>query len=130
MYEQHRAIYYNGDETMKKVKLATLAAVTGLSLSAVTTSAIAMDKYTENALIQVCKSAASDRIYKMNQTIKGYHLNNKEVALKVMCNGKDIIAFAESRGADKTAARLQRSIGDVEIIDVAVLDKINVTFEE
>lgn len=47
-----------------------------------------------------------------------------------MCNGKDIIAFAESRGADKTAARLQRSIGDVEIIDVAALNKINVTFEE
>lgn len=111
-------------------KLATVAAIAGLSLSALSTSALAMDKNIENALIDVCQSAASDKNYRMNKTIKGYNLKHKTVALKVMCNGDDIIAFAEKRGATKTAARLQESIGGVEIIDVAKLNKINVTFEE
>ena len=47
-----------------------------------------------------------------------------------MCNGDDIIAFAEKHGADRTAAKLQRSLGSVNIIDVAAIDKINVTFAE
>ncbi|HBY86192.1 MAG TPA: hypothetical protein DEO86_09975, partial [Colwellia sp.] len=50
------------------------------------------------------------------------------VALKLMCNGEDVISFAESNGADKTAAKLQNSIGNVEITDVAALSKVNVTF--
>tara|TARA_Y100000034_G_scaffold130338_1_gene188631 strand:- start:983 stop:1357 length:375 start_codon:yes stop_codon:yes gene_type:complete len=120
---------YNGDETMKKVKLAVITSIAGLSM-AMSANANAMDKQTENALVEVCKSAASDKSYKMHKTINEFNLSHKTVALKVMCNGQDIIAFAESRGAEKTAARLQRSIGDVDIIDVAALSKINVTFEE
>ena len=115
---------------MKNVKLTTLAAVAGLALSAASTSALAMDKNVENALIDVCKSAASDKNYRMKKTLEGYNLKHKTVALKVMCNGQDIIAFAESRGASNTAARLESSIGGVEIIDVAALNKINVNFEE
>jgi hypothetical protein len=47
-----------------------------------------------------------------------------------MCNGDDIITFAERHGADKTAAKLQRSIGSVNIIDTAAISKINVNFTE
>ena len=47
-----------------------------------------------------------------------------------MCNGDDIITFAEKKGATKTAAQLQKSLGDVSITDVARIEKINVTFTE
>lgn len=47
-----------------------------------------------------------------------------------MCNGDDIITFAQKNDAIKTAAKLQKSIGDVNITDLAVIEKINVTFTE
>jgi len=47
-----------------------------------------------------------------------------------MCNGQDIISFAESYGADKTAATLQRSLGKANIIDIAATEMLLVTFTE
>jgi hypothetical protein len=44
-----------------------------------------------------------------------------------MCNGEDVISFAQSNGAEKTVAKLQRSLGDVSITDVASLTKLKVT---
>jgi len=38
-----------------------------------------------------------------------------------MCNGDDIITFAEKNGATKTAAKLQKSTGEVNITDLAVI---------
>ena len=86
--------------------------------------------YTDAALVDVCKSAQSNKVYKLKSVMKSYRLQDKTVALKVMCNGDDIITFAEKNGATKTADKLQKSIGNVSITDVAVIDKINVTFTE
>ena len=91
---------------------------------------MAMDVKVEKTLIDVCKAAKSNNVYRYKNTLKSYHLKERTVALKVMCNGDDIIDFAEKYGANKTAAKLQRSIGGVSITDVAKLEKINVTFEE
>ena len=87
-----------------------------------------MDPYVESALIDTCKAAISDKNYKLNKTISSYRLSTKDVALKVMCNNVDIIAFAEQHGAYKTADKLQRSVGNVSISDFAAVTKINVNF--
>ena len=116
-------------KTMNKAKLA-VALVTGLGLSAASMSSMAMEPQVERALIKVCKSAASNKPIRLKNAMDDYNLAIRDVALKVMCNGDDIITFAETRGADKTASRLQHSVGGVSIIDVAAVSKINVTFEE
>jgi len=91
-------------------------------------SQASMTPYMENALIDVCKAAKSNNTIKLNYTTKSYRLKTKTVALKVMCNGEDLISFAESNGAYKTAEKLQNSIGNVTITDLAALSKVNVTF--
>ena len=86
--------------------------------------------YVKTALVDVCKAAMSDKVHRFNTTTKSYNLRDKTIALKVMCNGDDIISFAENHGAHKTAAKLQRSIGNVDIIDTASVSKLNVNFSE
>jgi predicted metal-dependent enzyme (double-stranded beta helix superfamily) len=116
---------------MSKLKATTLALASTLPLLAISLpSQAAMSPYMETALIDVCKAAKSNHLYRYNKTVKSYNLQDKTIALKVMCNGTDIISFAENYGADKTAAKLQNSIGSVQITDVAAITKINVTFEE
>ena len=112
--------------TFKKTLLALAASIPVLAVSL--PSQAAMTPYMENALIEVCKAAKSNSLIKLNNTTKSYRLKNKTVALKLMCNGEDVISFAESYGADKTAAKLQRSLGSVSITDVAALSKVKVTF--
>ncbi|WP_019028360.1 DUF3718 domain-containing protein [Colwellia piezophila] len=112
--------------TFKKTLIALAASLPVLAISL--PSQATMSPYMEKALIDVCKAAKSNSLIKLNGTTKGYRLSTKTVALKLMCNGEDVISFAESYGADKTAARLQRSIGNVSITDVAALSKVKVTF--
>lgn len=112
--------------TIKKTLVALAASLPLIAISL--PSQAAMDPYLENALINVCKAAKSNSILKLNSTTKGYRLKHKTVALKLVCNGQDVISFAESYGANKTAARLQKSIGNVSITDVAALSKVKVTF--
>jgi hypothetical protein len=112
--------------TFKKTLLALAASLPVLAMSL--PSQAAMTPYMEKALIDVCKAAKSNSLIKLNGTTKSYRLKTKTVALKLMCNGEDVISFAERNGADKTAAKLQRSIGNVRITDVAALSKVKVTF--
>ncbi len=90
-----------------------------------------LPSYVEQGLIQVCKAAAYDKTYKMNKEIKGLRIKTKVIALNVMCNGQDIISFAERYGAVKTTARLSKSIGSVQVTDLAAINSYNydVTFE-
>lgn len=112
--------------TFKKTLLALAASLPILALSF--TSQAAMDPYLENALINVCKAAKSNSLIKLNNTTKSYNLKNKTVALKLVCNGEDVINFAENYGANKTAAKLQKSLGNVSITDVAAISKVKVSF--
>jgi hypothetical protein len=112
--------------TFKKTLLAVAAALPVLAISL--SSHAAMTPYVEKALIDVCKAAKSNSILKLNDATKSYRLKTKTVALKLMCNGEDVISFAENYGANKTAAKLQKSIGNVSITDVAALTKVKVTF--
>jgi len=114
--------------TIKTTLIALATAVPALTFSL--TSQAATTPYMNNAIVEVCKAAQSNKVLKLQYTIKSYHLQNKSVALKVMCNGTDIITFAENSGATKTAAKLHKSVGDVSISDIAAIEKINVTFEE
>ena len=109
----------------------TVIALTALSVLAFSApSQATMSPYMKTALVDVCKAAMSNKIHRLNGTTNAYRLRDRTVALKVMCNGDDIISFAEHHGAYKTAAKLQRSIGNVSIIDTAAISKVNVTFAE
>ena len=117
------------ENDMSHLKLLTTTAITCSMLSMASFSSHAMDKYVETALIDVCKSTLTNNVLKLRKTTQSYNLREKNVAIKVMCNGDDIITFAEKHGANKTAARLERSIsGNVNIIDVAAQAKVKVTF--
>lgn len=116
---------------MRKLKATFIALATAVPLLAFSLpSQAAMSPYMKTALVDVCKAAMSNKVHRLYNTSKSYHLKDKTIALKVMCNGDDIITFAERHGADKTAAKLQRSIGSVNIIDTAAISKINVNFTE
>lgn len=104
---------------MKKLMLAAGFLSLGLS-GAATAESTYMPKYLEDGLISVCKAAANDKSYRMSKEIKALRLKTKTVALKVVCNGSDIISFAESYGAEKTAAKLSDSIGSVRVTDIAM----------
>ncbi len=119
------------ENIMRKLKTTLIAFATAVPVLAFSLpSQAAMSSYMETALVDVCKAAMSNKVHRLNSTSKSYHLKDKTIALKVMCNGEDIISFAESHGADKTAAKLQRSIGNVSIIDTAAISKLSVTFTE
>ncbi|OUS27536.1 hypothetical protein A9Q98_09565 [Thalassotalea sp. 42_200_T64] len=110
---------------MKTLKALTLASITSVSLLAAFNSSAAMDPYIESALINVCKSAQSDDLREMRSTIKGFHLNEKTVALKVVCNGENIINFAENSGAYTTANHLEKRLGSTKIVDLAQSYAVN-----
>jgi len=119
------------ENIMTKFKTTLIALATAVpALAFSLPSQAAMSTYMETALVDVCKAAMSNKINKFSNTAKSYNLKDKTIALKVMCNGSDIISFAENHGADKTAAKLQRSIGNVSIIDTAAATKLSVTFTE
>lgn len=119
------------ENIMATLKTALITLTTSFSVLALSfPSQAAMDHHIEEALITICKSVTSNKVYQYQKTAKSYNLKNKTIALKVVCNGQDIISFAESHGADKTAAKLQKSIGSTSIIDTAAAEKLHVTFTE
>jgi hypothetical protein len=115
---------------MTTIKTTIIALTTAVSALAFSLSSQATTPYIDTALVAICKAAESNKVFKLKSTMKSYHLQSKTVALKVMCNGDDIITFAEKNGATKTASQLQKSIGEVSVTDVAVIEKINVTYTE
>lgn len=115
--------------TILKTALITLAIAAPVTFYSLPSHAV-MDPYVEQALIKVCKSVTTNNVLKFKRTAKYYHLKDKTIALNVVCNGKDIISFAESYGADKTAKNLQKSLGQTQITDLTALNKLRVNFTE
>lgn len=94
--------------TLTKTLIALTTATSLLALSLPSYSATTT--HVESALVDICKAAKSNKVYKLHSTIKSYGLNYETVASKVVCNGDDIITFSEKRGAIKTAAKLEQSL--------------------
>jgi hypothetical protein len=117
-------------QTNKTLMALALGVTLGMTTSGVSAESRVLDPYIESALIDVCKSALSNNVLRMNRTIKGYHLKTKTVAMKVMCNGENISNFAYTNGADRTGAKLEKSLGSVSIDDIAMnsSDKLSVYF--
>ncbi|PCH95527.1 MAG: hypothetical protein COB83_08375 [Gammaproteobacteria bacterium] len=115
---------------MTKFKTTLIALTTAIPVLAFSLPSQAMDATLERALVKMCKAAASDTRIRLKNSIDDYRLTYRKVALNVMCNGDDIISFAENHGAYKTAAKLQHSIGNVSIIDTVATTKLSVTFTE
>ncbi|WP_394175012.1 DUF3718 domain-containing protein [Thalassotalea litorea] len=104
---------------MKTLTLIATCTATLLTLAA-TQATAKMDPYVQSALQDICQSAKSDNVMRMNKTIKSYRLDHETVALNVVCNQQDIISFAYDNGASKTAERLQQSVGETKITDLAM----------
>jgi len=117
---------------MNKVKSVTTAAITFSLLIGASFSSSAMDENIESALIDVCKSAKINSLLNFRKTVRSVNLTDKKIASNIMCNGSDIIDFAQNHGAYKIASRLEKSLtsGNVNITDMAAISKINVTFSE
>ena len=81
-------------------------------------SAAAMGPYMKDALVNICKAVKTDKMLRYTSTVKYYRLNDKIIAENLMCNGDNVITFAEKHQAYKIAARLNRSLGQVEITDI------------
>lgn len=107
------------------IKSIALIALTSATLFAASNASAAMDPYLESALIDVCKSAQRDNVLNMRSTIKGYHLKETTIAVNLVCNGENVVSFAENHGAHKTASHLEKRLGDSEIIDLAQLYSVN-----
>ncbi|WP_371189441.1 DUF3718 domain-containing protein [Thalassotalea maritima] len=118
---------------MKIMTLPTTAALTAVLLSTALYSTTVqahgggsssagspMSPYMETALIDVCKSSLSNNTIRFSDTVDSYRMKTKTVAMKVVCNGENIADFAANNGAYKTAERLNESLGDVSIEDVAL----------
>ena len=99
-------------------KIATVSLTTA-SLFMAFGSTASMDSYMEGALIEVCKSAQKDSVMNLRKTIKSHRLNEKTVAMGLVCNGEDVISFAENSGAYKTANHLEKKLGGAGIVDLA-----------
>lgn len=97
--------------------ISTLLIATATMTSFTTTAA--MDSYMEEALVNTCKAALTNKPLKLKATLKEYRLKERTAALGIVCNGEDIITFAENRGAFKTANHMNRSIGKSVITDIA-----------
>lgn len=113
---------------MKKLTTTLIALITSTLAIGSSVQAAPMSSHIENALVKVCKSALSNNINKLNRTTAEFNLKDKTVALKVICNGDDIITFAEKNGANKVADKLEKSIGHVDIQEIAATEKLHVTF--
>lgn len=111
---------------MKKLTTTLIALATTFAFTS-SAQAAPMSSHMENALVKVCQSALSNNVNHLNNTAKAFNLDHKTVALKVVCNGDDIITFAEKNGAHKTAAQLEKSIGHVSILEVAATEKSKAT---
>ncbi|TRX53995.1 DUF3718 domain-containing protein [Thalassomonas sp. M1454] len=104
---------------MKTLTKIAAVSLTSASLLVAFNSSATMDNYMESALIDVCKKAQQDNVLQLRKTIKGYRLNEKTVAMGLMCNGENVISFAENNGAFKTANHLDKKLGGADIVDIA-----------
>ena len=114
---------------MKTLTTLSTALLIATSLMS-TANAAPMTNYMEQALVETCKAAASNKTMQFKNTLKAHRLNEKTVALAVVCNGEDIITFALNHGANKTAEKLQNSIGEASITDLTnvQVEKLVVSF--
>lgn len=116
---------------MKKIKSIITAVITFSVLASATFTSTAMDRLMEQSLIKVCKASTHNSVNKYNRIVKSFHLTDRTVATKVMCNGDHISDFARKHGSYKIARKLEKSMGgDVSITDIAAINKINVNFKE
>ncbi len=79
----------------------------------------------EKGLVKVCKTAAKDQLHQMHSTMKKHDWSYRLMSLNVMCNGQDLISFAEQYGAKKTTAKLIKSIGSISVTDLASTRQYN-----
>ncbi|WP_371376358.1 DUF3718 domain-containing protein [Thalassotalea aquiviva] len=111
---------------MKTLNIVTrLSVVSALVFSLSIQAQGSLNPQIESALIEVCKSVQKDNVWHLRKTIKSHRLNEGKVANAVVCNGENIIQFAESAEAYKTAQHLNKRLGGSEIVDLAQVVRVD-----
>lgn len=110
----------------------TVAAITmSVLMGSQTVSAGPMDKYVEQSLVKVCRSAMTNNLLKYHKTLKSFHYTQRMIAERVVCNGDEIADFARKHGSYKVAHKIEKSKrSSTSITDIAAVNKLSVTFEE
>jgi len=111
-----------------KAKLFSLLLAPVLLTSLSFSSQATMTPYMKSALVEVCQSVKSNKLSHYTSTVKSYRLNKKVIAQHLVCNGDDVITFAEKHHAYRTAANLKKTLGKVQITDIAALNKWSVNY--
>ncbi|HSG51932.1 MAG TPA: DUF3718 domain-containing protein [Rheinheimera sp.] len=108
---------------MKKLMLVAVSLATASMALVVSAGENTFNRYTENALIQVCSETADDDRIGLTKTLKAYRISKQTAVEKVVCNGQELIDFARANQAVNVTAMLkpyeERTKGTVTIKDVA-----------
>jgi len=77
-----------------------------LSLTATAATANSYPKELEKDLIAVCEAVKSDSRMKLRRAVRATGLNMRELNNGLVCNGQDMMTFAATHGAAKTAQHI------------------------
>ncbi|WP_394221782.1 DUF3718 domain-containing protein [Alteromonas gracilis] len=77
-----------------------------LSLTATAANANSYPMEIENELIAVCKAVKSDSRLKLRRAIKATGLTTRELYKGLVCNGQDMMTFAATHSASRTAQHI------------------------
>ncbi|MFZ8198950.1 DUF3718 domain-containing protein [Alteromonas portus] len=95
--------------TLRRVTQFALLGMT-LSLTATNANAGSYPKELEGSLIAVCKAVKSDSRIKLHRAVKATGLDIKELHEGLVCNGQDMLTFAVTHDASKTAQHIARRV--------------------
>lgn len=116
---------------MVSVKSTLIAVVATVFVSGYSApSQAAMHPEVEEALIKICKAAKKNQMHHFHKTKRKYNLTSKKIASKVYCNGQPIVEFAQTHGATKTVAHLNKRLGDEKVTAIAATSRLNVNFKD
>ncbi|NTS77981.1 DUF3718 domain-containing protein [Catenovulum sp. SM1970] len=102
-------------------KTALIVAAAGLfSINATAGEQFKYSAAEEQKIVNICKAAKSDKVFKLRKATRNANLTVAEVANQVVCNGSDIIDYAAQHESYKTANYLAEEIGQVAIHDLAM----------
>ncbi|NTS77985.1 DUF3718 domain-containing protein [Catenovulum sp. SM1970] len=108
---------------MKKLAgVLTLGLFTFFSFSS--QAGVSYNSAQEQMLVNICKAAKSDEVRNLRQAQRASNLSYKQIAKGVVCNGEDVIEYAASHQAYKTAQYIsdKAQLGSVIIRDIAKVE--------
>jgi hypothetical protein len=110
------------DSTMRNVLIFTASLASATFAVPALSQDYVPNSYIHKALVQVCTTTAADDRLGLNKTLRAHRISKQTAVEKVMCNGKQLMVFAEFNQSHRVSAMLKpyadRIKGRVIIQDV------------